>query len=147
MRPVAWLAPLLYLVEIVVVLTRSGSSSSGTSSSYGFPLYSALARIAISLALAASQARRGLSAVDLEEDALVTRALLAGPAEASSSSSATSRRDVEAPAGPFSTSKGPSRSWVSLLGVAIAFVWPEEPGHQVIIAEVSKFFFNPDKEK
>ena len=135
MRPVAWLVPLLYLVEVLVVGLRSSSSSSSPPSSR-FPLYSALARLAAALALAVSQARRGLSAVDLEEDALVTRALLAGPAAASSSSSATSsssssRRDIEAPAGPNSGPKGPSRSWVSLLGVAIAFVWPEEPGHQV----------------
>ena len=129
-RPVAWLSPLLYLVELVVVVVVTSSSSSPR-----FALYSALARLAVALGLAVSQAKRGLSAVDLEEDALATRALLAGPAGAgggaNSSSTSSSRRDVEAPAGPFSAPKTPSRGWISLLGVAIAFVWPEDPGHQV----------------
>ena len=129
-RPVAWLAPVLYLVEIAVVL---GSETSRSPSR--LPLFSALARLSVALAFAVSQAQRGLSAVDLEEDALVTRALLTGPAPSSSASSgaapSSSRTDVEAPAGPYSAPKGPSRSWISLLGVAIAFVWPEEPGHQV----------------
>lgn len=129
-RPVAWLAPLLYLVEIAVVLLRPSSPSSSPSSRV--PLFSALARLCAALALAVAQARRGLSSADLEEDALVTRALLAGPgSSASSSSLASRRRDVEAPAGPFSAPKAPSRGWISLLGVAIAFVWPEEPAHQV----------------
>ena len=134
-RPVAWMAPLLYLVELAVVLSRTSEEgpSSSSSSPPRAPLFSALARLCAALALAVSQARRGLSALDLEEDALVTRALLAGPAAAASGGggSSSSRRDVEAPAGPFSALRAPSRGWISLLGVAIAFVWPEEPAHQV----------------
>ena len=139
-RPVAWLSPLLYLVEAAVVLASSGSSSP---SSRRVALYSPLARLAVALVLAVSQAKRGLSAVDLEEDALVTRALLAGPPGRGSSSLSPSRRDVEAPAGPFSASKSPSRGWISLLGVAIAFVWPEDPAHQVSFeGEEFPFFFS-----
>ena len=136
-RPVAWMAPLLYLVELAVVLSRTSEEgpSSSSSSPPRAPLFSALARLCAALALAVSQARRGLSALDLEEDALVTRALLAGPAAAAAGGggSSSSRRDVEAPAsgGPFSAPRAPSRGWISLLGVAIAFVWPEEPAHQV----------------
>ena len=121
-------------VAAALAVSRLVSASSSSSSSPPrAPLFSALARLCAALALAVSQARRGLSALDLEEDALVTRALLAGPAAAASGGggSSSSRRDVEAPAGPFSALRAPSRGWISLLGVAIAFVWPEEPAHQV----------------
>ena len=143
-RPVAWTAPLLYVVEIAVVLSRpEGATPSSSSPPSRVPLFSALARLCVALALAVSQARRGLSAVDLEEDALVTRALLAGPGASSASpSSSSSRRDVEAPAGPFSAPRAPSRGWISLLGVAIAFVWPEEPAHQVIFFLRRKFLLH-----
>jgi len=129
-RPVAWGTPVLYLVEAIVVVVSSSRSSSSRSH-----LLAALSlRAFVALSLAVAQARRKLTAADAEEDALATKALLAGPGPATGEEGRRRRQqqttDVESPAPP-GPSKGPSRGWVSLLGVAIAFVWPEDPAHQV----------------